>query len=135
VVPPCDPPGCDGTEPCSTADAVSLESVACRLTQVRAMLRAGAPAELSPKVARKRSALMHALARADRGVKRARKTIARGAARPRVLKRLRRLEVALHGFTTALQRARQRNQIASPLYDRVSAATVRAMSTTVELQR
>jgi hypothetical protein len=135
VVPPCDPPGCTGAAPCEATDSVSLESVACRLAQIRAMLRAGAPSELSPKLARKRSALMHGLARAERAVKRSRKALTHGAPRPRVLKRLRRIETALHGFTTALQRARQRNKIATPLYERVSAATLRAMSTTVELQR
>jgi hypothetical protein len=135
VVPPCDPPGCNGATPCAVDDAVSIETVACRLAQVRAMLRAGSPAELSPKLVRRRSVLMHALARAERGVKRSRNAMAHGAPRPRVLKKLRRIEAALHSFTVSLQRARQRNQIASPLYDRVSAVTLRAMSTTVDLQR
>jgi hypothetical protein len=127
---PCEPAGCDGTTPCNPDQAASLESVACWLMQVRAMLGAATPPDLSPRLVRRHSKLMLALKRSERGVRRLRRALGNRPPRAKVLRRLRKIENALNAFMVSLERGRQRNQIASPLYDRVNDAASRAIDIT-----
>lgn len=127
----CAPPDC---EACFD-DVVSVDTLACWLAQLRAVLTRAPAVDVAPRVVRRRSAVMKALRRGDRGVRAVRSRIARGAPQRKIVKRLRRIERALKTVTRSLTRARGRNLVAPALYERAMTVANRASSMAVALER
>jgi Thrombospondin type 3 repeat len=130
-----DLPTCDGTQPCAVTTAQAIDTLTCWLARIRRMLTSAGPEDTSPRLRRPRSRVMHALGRGERGVRKLRKVLARGAAHSRVLARLHRVERALDSFAASLSLARERHLISSPFYDLVRDAATHATSTAALLRR
>ncbi len=122
---PCTEQSCDDGDACTTdacsagagcvhAPAVSFEAVACRLSILRNTLSDAPASDLTPRLARPKSNLVRALARASRLAIGAASDVRRGKLR-RAEKRIIMLQAALEQFGKRVDKARQRTLLSPGL--------------------
>ena len=98
---------CDATSGCRHTTAVSFDAVACRLAILRNTLSDASASDLTPRLARPKSGLVRALARASRLATSAAHDVQRSKLR-RAEKRIVLLQAALGQFTKRVDKARER---------------------------
>lgn len=105
---------CDAAVGCTHSVAVSFDAVSCKLAMLRQALADASATDLTPRLARPKSGLRRALARAGRLVSGAERDFARGKLR-RAERRIVGLQNALEQFTTRVGRAQDRTQLSLDL--------------------
>lgn len=105
---------CDDQAGCVNDPIPFLEGVRCRLTSIDAMLDAGLPDEIDPKLQKNRSPLRRRLAKSLKALGKAERAVLRDKPERKVDRKVRKLRAVIAKFITAVEKQRSRDRIMHP---------------------